>query len=216
MLYMTSFSTKEGRLREFQDWVKKNEDVMQKSAPRGWTYRGTYGYVLGFGRYGGAQLWECNKYGDFDAWREHSDPGWTRIAEELDGFLSEQPGESVLLREMGDVKVIERSSHRVIFEDLEESDDGWNWSRDIVTLRPPNRWHMDGIGNRRDVTADYVLSPLPDGRTRFDLRWSRRPKVPEAKKLTKAEREASTMRAWKRFAAAMEQDYRRSRRRRTK
>src|SRR3989442_974588 len=59
-------------------------------------------------------------------------------------------------------KIIERTPHRVIFEDLEESDDGWNWSRDIVTLRPPNRWHMDGIGNRRDVTADYVLSPLPD------------------------------------------------------
>jgi len=107
MLYMTSFNVKEGRVREFQTWVKKNEDVMQKSAPRGWTYRGTYGYVLGFGRYGGAQLWECNKYGDFDAWREHSDPGWTRIAEEFDGFLGEQPGESVLLREMGDVKVIE-------------------------------------------------------------------------------------------------------------
>src|SRR5438128_4115338 len=113
-------------------------------------------------------------------------------------------------------KIIERTPDRVIFEDLEESDDGWNWSQDVVTLSPPNKWHMDGIGNRRDVTADYVLSPLPDGRTRVDLRWSRRPKVPEAKKLTKAEREASTMRAWKRFAAAMEQDYRRSRRRRTK
>jgi len=107
MLYMTSFNVKEGRLREFQAWVKKNEDVMQKSAPRGWTYRGTYGYVLGFGRYAGAQLWECTKYGDFDAWREHSEPAWNRISEEFDGFLSEQIGESVLLREMGDVKVIE-------------------------------------------------------------------------------------------------------------
>src|SRR5436309_640182 len=71
-------------------------------------------------------------------------------------------------------KIVERTPRQVIFEDLEESDDGWNWSRDVVTLRPPNRWHMDGVGNRRDVTADYVLSPLPDGRTRFDLRWSRR------------------------------------------
>src|SRR6058998_3597647 len=78
-------------------------------------------------------------------------------------------------------KIIERTSRRVIFEDLEESDDGWNWSRDVVTLRPPNRWHMIGIGNRRDVRADYVLSPLPDGRTRFDLRWRRRPKVRNAR-----------------------------------
>ncbi len=113
-------------------------------------------------------------------------------------------------------KIIERTSHRVIFEDLEENEDGWDWGRDVVTLLPPNRWHMDGVGNRRDVTADYLLSPLPDGRTRFDLRWSRRPNVPEAKKLTKGQREASAMRAWKRFGAAMEQDYRRSRRRPTK
>src|SRR5256886_16992506 len=103
MLYITSFSTKEGRLREFQDWVKKNEDVIKKSAPRGWTYRGTYGYVLGFGRYGGAQLWECNRYGDFDAWRENSDPGGARIAGGFDGFLSGKPGERVRLREMGAV-----------------------------------------------------------------------------------------------------------------
>ncbi len=111
---------------------------------------------------------------------------------------------------------LEGESHRVIFEDLEEAQDGWVWGRDVVTLLPPNRWHMDGVGNRRDVTADYVLSALPDGRTRFDLRWSRRPNVPESKKLTKAEREASAMRAWKRFTVAMERDYRRSRRSRTK
>src|SRR2546425_2474107 len=107
MLYMTSFNVKEGRVREFQTWVKKNEDVMQKSAPRGWTYRGTYGYVLGFGRYGGAQLWECNKYGDFDAWREHSDHGRTRNPGEVDGFLSGQTREFALPREMGDVTVCE-------------------------------------------------------------------------------------------------------------
>lgn len=109
-------------------------------------------------------------------------------------------------------KIVDRTARRVIFEDLEESDTGWIWSRDVVTLRPPNRWHMDGVGNRRDVMADYVLSALPDGRTLLDLRWRRRPNVPEAKKLTKAEREASGMHAWKQFAAAMEKDYRRARR----
>ncbi len=62
-------------------------------------------------------------------------------------------------------KIIERSVRRVVFEDLEEMSDGWFWGRDVVTLRPPNRWHMDGVGNRRDVAADYVLTSLPDGRT---------------------------------------------------
>jgi hypothetical protein len=108
-------------------------------------------------------------------------------------------------------KIIERTARRVIFEDLEETKAGWIWSRDVVTLRPPNRWHVDGIGNERDYMADYVLSSLPDGRTQLDLRWRRRPKVPAAAKATKAERQATALRAWNRFGAAMERDYRRSR-----
>lgn len=120
------------------------------------------------------------------------------------------PKDAALEGESYERKVIERTPRRVVFEDLEESASGWIWNRDVVTLRPPNRWHMDGIGNRKDVTADYVLSRLPDGRTQLELRWRRMPKMPEAKKLTKAEREGSTTIAWKRFGAAMERDYRRS------
>jgi hypothetical protein len=113
-------------------------------------------------------------------------------------------------------KIVERTPRRVVFEDLEDTKAGWVWSREVVTLRPPNRWHMDGVGNHRDVMADYALSPLPDGGTRLDLRWRRRPLDPAAGKLTKAQREANALRAWKRFAVAMERDYKRSRRRRTK
>lgn len=113
-------------------------------------------------------------------------------------------------------KIVERSRRRVIFEDLEETKDGWAWSRDAVDLEPPNRWHMDGVGNHRDVTADYLLSRLPDGRTQLALSWRRRPKDPEAAKLTKAQREADTLRAWKRFGAAMERDYKRGGRRKAK
>jgi hypothetical protein len=104
-------------------------------------------------------------------------------------------------------KVIERTKRQVIFEDLEETKTGWDWGRDVVTLRPPNRWHMNGVGNHRDVEADYRLQALPDGRTELDLRWRRRPKGPETSKLTKAQREASSSRAWKMFAAALERDF---------
>lgn len=109
-------------------------------------------------------------------------------------------------------KIIERTPRRVVFEDLEEMEDGWNWGRDVVTLHPPNRWHMDGVGNRRDVTADYALSSLADDQTRLDLRWRRRPKDAAAPQPTKAQREADALRAWKRFGVAMERDYERSRR----
>ncbi len=126
------------------------------------------------------------------------------------------PQDASLEGEAYERKIIERSPRRVIFEDLEETKDGWAWSRDVVALHPPNRWHMDGVGNRRDVTADYLLSSLPDGRTQLDLRWRRRPKGPDAAKLTTAQREADTLRAWKRFGVAMERDHRLSRRHRAK
>ncbi len=70
---------------------------------------------------------------------------------------------------------------------------------------------MDGMGNYRDVTADYWLSRLADGRTQLELRWRRRPKVAGMKQLTKAQREADTLRAWKKFGRAMERDYQRTR-----
>lgn len=109
MLYMTSFNVKEGRNKEFQAWTKKNEDLFQKHAPKGWTYRGTYGYVLGFGRFGAALMWECSKYGDFDTFREHRDETWIRLGEEAGDFTSASEVESVLLREIGDVKIMEKA-----------------------------------------------------------------------------------------------------------
>jgi hypothetical protein len=66
---------------------------------------------------------------------------------------------------------------------------------------------MNGVGNHRDVEADYRLQALPDGRTELDLRWRRRPIGTETSKLTKAQREASSSRAWKMFAAALERDF---------
>ena len=108
MLYITNFNVKEGRQKEFQMWVKKTEDLLQKHAPRGWTYRGTYAYVLGFGPHGGASIWECKTYSDFDAWREHNDETWIRLGEDFQDFLTNEPAESMLLREIGDTKIIEK------------------------------------------------------------------------------------------------------------
>ncbi len=120
------------------------------------------------------------------------------------------PQDGALEGESYERKIVERTRRRVVFEDLEETESGWVWSRDVVTLRPPDRWHMEGVGNRRDVAAEYVLSGLPDGRTQLELRWWRRPKPP-GRRIPRAEREAEATRAWKRFGAAMERDYRRTR-----
>ncbi len=113
-------------------------------------------------------------------------------------------------------KIIERTPRRVIFEDLEEMKDGWSWRRATVSLHPPNRWHLDDTGNRRDLKADYVLSSLRGNRTRLRLRWKVWPKTAASSKLSRAERERSAASMWRKFAAALEKDYRRAHKHRTR
>lgn len=107
MLYMWNANVKEGRTKDLQAWTKANEELFQKHAPRGWTYRGTYAYVLGFGRYHIAGFWECKDYGDIDTWRSHDDPEWIRLIEEGSKFFTNEAAEAWLLRELGDTRIVE-------------------------------------------------------------------------------------------------------------
>lgn len=107
MLWIQSFNVKEGRLKEFQKWIKDNEKDWAGRLPPDWSYRGTYFYVLGFGRYGAASILECSKYSDFDTWRNHADQVFISFQEKFSDFTVPNEGEAVLLREVGDTKIVE-------------------------------------------------------------------------------------------------------------
>jgi hypothetical protein len=108
-------------------------------------------------------------------------------------------------------RILERTPRRVVYEDLETTPTGWRWARHAVTLKPPNRWHSDSVGNYRDANLDYSLTPLGPQRTRFTLRWKRRPSGLGGKPLSRKTIEKSTLSAWRNFAKAMESDYRKHR-----
>ncbi|HEX9567922.1 MAG TPA: hypothetical protein VGA48_10080 [Thermoplasmata archaeon] len=107
MLYLQSGNIKEGRQKEYQAWVKENEGAIQKHAPKGWIYRGTFGTVFGFGRFDTTTMWEISKYSDLDASREHTDETFERLNEEWTDFFISGAGEANLIREVGDVRIIE-------------------------------------------------------------------------------------------------------------
>src|SRR5437870_6020160 len=88
MLWIQFGNVKEGRMKDFQEWTKKNEGQFEKHAPPGWAYRGTFGAVLGFGNYDSALIMECSKYGDFDKLREHKDEIWDRLGRKRANFSS--------------------------------------------------------------------------------------------------------------------------------
>jgi hypothetical protein len=119
-------------------------------------------------------------------------------------------GDAVLEGEHYRRKILQRKRREVIYEDLEEGPEGWYWARHFVHLRPPRRWSLLAKGNRSEVIGDYRLTKLPDGRTRLDLRWQRRPGVLKFLRRPKAAAERASTIGWKRFARALERDYRRS------
>ena len=108
----------------------------------------------------------------------------------------------------GSRQIVRKTSRTVVYEDLNETPHGWMWSRQTVTLLPPNRWHAVAVGNYRTWDLDYSLRALPNGRTEFTMRGRRRSTPLGVRNPPKAvlERELQTM--WRNLGRAMEQDYR--------
>jgi len=108
----------------------------------------------------------------------------------------------------GSRKILRRRGRTVVYEDLNETPEGWMWSRQTVTLRPPDRWHAVAIGNHRTWVLDYSLRELPNGRTELTLRGVRRASALGVKNPPKAvlERELRVM--WANLGRNLERDFR--------
>ena len=67
-LHETTYDVNAGHFEAFQQWLRKNEDVLAESYPEGATYIGTYAAV--FGDAGGAAyktVVQLDSYGGLDA-----------------------------------------------------------------------------------------------------------------------------------------------------
>ena len=106
ILEIDNLVIKEGKFKEFQDWVKRNEKafaaLLKKS---GIKYRGTYYYALGTGAQMNAMacfITELSKYGDIDtSLKLYRDPEDERLSREMMKFLVATPTASLLLRPIG-------------------------------------------------------------------------------------------------------------------
>ena len=75
----------------------------------------------------------------------------------------------------------------------------------IVSLAPPNAWHLDWIGDENDETADYRLTRLSARKTKFNATFKVKPKTSNAPK--KAQVIKSVNSAWDQYVSALENDY---------
>jgi hypothetical protein len=107
LLRIMNYNIKENKFKAFQEFIKKNQKTKAEHAPKGWKYLGTYCYVLGFGPYHAAVMWEVSDYADFDALRRHDDPVFWSLIEQFLSFTDHEPTPGWLLREIGDTKLNE-------------------------------------------------------------------------------------------------------------
>jgi len=108
-------------------------------------------------------------------------------------------------------RILRRTSKQVVYEDLQETANGWLWARHVVTLLPPNRWHSDSVGSHRDIRLDYRLSRVGAEGTRLTLKARRRPTGVGTKNLPRSKWEKSVHETWMKFGKAMEREYRQKR-----
>ena len=95
-------------MKELQKFVNEHEKTIAEHAPKGWKYMGTYCYVLGFGSYHVAVIWEISNYADLDALRNHDDPIFWKLMEQKLDFMTSEPTPSWLLRNVGDTLITEK------------------------------------------------------------------------------------------------------------
>jgi hypothetical protein len=108
-------------------------------------------------------------------------------------------------------RILRQSSKEVVYEDLSDTKDGWFWTRHVVQLLPPDRWHSDSIGSHRLYTLDYRLKELPGDRTQLTLRARRRPYGIGGKNPSRAAWGANIQKIWREFGRVLEQDYKKAR-----
>jgi hypothetical protein len=108
-------------------------------------------------------------------------------------------------------RIVSRTARRVVFENIYDEGKGWAWERHTVTLKPPDRWHSDGLGNYNEAHLDYQLNELPRGRTEFEMRWRSRPTPLLRGKLpTKHAAERFVRELWRRRGQVLEREYRKT------
>jgi len=104
-------------------------------------------------------------------------------------------------------KILEKTKKRVIYVQIYKGGDGkQKVAANIVTLRPPNSWHLDFFGEEDDETGEYVVKDLGKDKTRLDMvfkeNWKNIVKIPSIEEQTK-----QTNKVWDKYVKALEKDY---------
>ncbi len=102
-------------------------------------------------------------------------------------------------------RILEKTKRRVIYTSEYRSGGNVRNAANIVTLHPPNSWHLDSIGDEDDEIGEYRLTKLGSKKARLDMVFREKWKVRNPP--TKVEYTKHISDIWDKYAAALEKDY---------
>jgi len=106
-------------------------------------------------------------------------------------------------------RILLRTKHRVVYMLSYPSRGKIKTGINVVTLHPPDAWHLDFVGDEDDETGDYTLTSLRARKTRLDMKFTERYKIRSAP--SKAQDAKSVDGVWDKYVPALERDYARRR-----
>jgi hypothetical protein len=106
------------------------------------------------------------------------------------------------------ISILEKTRNRYIISVRTLNGKSLNAAK-VVTLKPPNAWHLDWIGDEDDEFADYKLSKVGKRKTQLSVTFRVRNKMEIAANKVQWTKHANAV--WDKYARQLERDYTRSR-----
>jgi len=110
-----------------------------------------------------------------------------------------------LSRQKRRIAILERTEQRFIMSVKSRHGSKIVSAARIVSLTPPNAWHLDWIGDENDETGDYRLTRLSARKTRLNATFKVKPKTSNAPKREQMVKSVNL--AWDHYISALEKDY---------
>ena len=104
--------------------------------------------------------------------------------------------------------ILERSGRKVIFAQTWTNGEGKMLvTANIVTLKPPNSWHLEMFGTERNETGVYKLKRLGKEKTLIQLVFKNKWRNPQTAESVDSQIKR-IREIWSKYSAALESDYR--------
>lgn len=103
-------------------------------------------------------------------------------------------------------EVLFRTRRRVVYTETYVTGSGPTTAVDVVTLYPPQAWHLDYIGDEDDETGEYLLTFLTPKKTLLDMTFVEHYKIADPPSKETYTKQVSDV--WDKYVAALEKEYR--------